>query len=422
VSDAERDLLEPPSDFVQEVRSALDHLYDQAYLLSCPLTNRLVVDLRLDHLSRVQQARRALLHCIEALHPQMDAGSDGTRAYSVLMYRCVDGLAMPAVAAKLALSERQVYREYAKGIEAVARLLWAKVLSRLGEQALPSIAGPDVPSDRLALAKAEAERLQAETSVELVSPTAVLRSVCALFAPRTQQTGIDIVLAAPDPCPQVVADRTLLRQALLSLLSHALDTVADSVQVRVSILDAEEIQITVSGTLREHSPSVPAQPRREVGLAVAHMLIKGQGGDLYIEVHDQLWQGRLLLPTARTVTILVVDDNSGIRALFQRFLAGHKVAAIGATSGPQAVQLASELHPHLIFLDLMMPHQDGWETLQELKRNPATHAIPVVVCSVLNERDLALGMGASDYLTKPVSQSALVEVLRRWLGRLHPLV
>ena len=71
-------------------------------------------------------------------------------------------------------------------------------------------------------------------------------------------------------------------------------------------------------------------------------------------------------------------------------------------------------------LDVMMPKTDGWELLQSLRSHPQTSTIPLVMCSVLREQPLALSLGATDYLIKPVSQPQLLEVLQRWLGKLHP--
>ncbi len=106
----------------------------------------------------------------------------------------------------------------------------------------------------------------------------------------------------------------------------------------------------------------------------------------------------------------------------QRYTAGHSLNVVGATSGMQALELANDLQPQLIILDLMLSNMDGWEILQRLRRAEATQTTPIVICSVLNEPDLAYSMGASDYVTKPISQTTLVDVLRRWLGTLHPAV
>jgi len=95
---------------------------------------------------------------------------------------------------------------------------------------------------------------------------------------------------------------------------------------------------------------------------------------------------------------------------------------VGATDGTKALRLAEELQPQMIVLDLMMPNQDGWEILRQINASPETRDIPVIICSVLDEREMALASGASDYLVKPVNQVDLLTVLRRWLGTLRPTV
>ncbi len=119
-------------------------------------------------------------------------------------------------------------------------------------------------------------------------------------------------------------------------------------------------------------------------------------------------------------TLLLVDDNEDLLALFRRYLAGHKINICSTHSSSDALELAIKTQPNLMVLDVMMPKTDGWELLQSLRSHPQTSTIPLMMCSVLREQPLALSLGATDYLIKPVSQPQLLEVLQRWLGKLHP--
>jgi CheY-like chemotaxis protein len=69
----------------------------------------------------------------------------------------------------------------------------------------------------------------------------------------------------------------------------------------------------------------------------------------------------------------------------------------------------------LVILDLLMPHKDGWEVLAELRTNPATADIPVVLCSIVDEQGMGLALGANDYLVKPVRADRLQAAIQRWL-------
>ncbi len=76
--------------------------------------------------------------------------------------------------------------------------------------------------------------------------------------------------------------------------------------------------------------------------------------------------------------------------------------------------MARALKPWLIILDVMLPTMDGWEALQNLKNHPDTHAIPVLVCSVLDTPDMALALGADGFLKKPPDQIEFLNTLARW--------
>ena len=413
----------PLPEFIQQVRSALAHLYDYAYLQNHPLALQLTVNQNLDAITRAQQVRRALLDAIEALKPQGQANAEATRAYAILTYHCVDGLTMPEITDKLALSRRQAYREYAKGVEAIASQLWDEIC-RQTDSSPPLYFAPNPAGDRLATAQIEVERLRDNGSQQALDPSEILENVSKLLGPRILQTGTRLTLGRPTHCPLIVADRTMLRQALLNVLSYALDTVDSQGEVRVSITDSKgAVEIMICGATDSlGSPLAAPVKRQGVGLAVARTLIEAQGGALEIEKVDGRWQAQIRLPLANTATILVVDDNEALATLYQRYLAGHQLMLVGTTTGAQALALAAELQPRLILLDLMLPQQDGWDILQALQNNPSTKPIPIIICSVLNEPELALALGASDYITKPVSQGTLLTVLRRWLGNLHPAV
>jgi CheY-like chemotaxis protein len=112
-------------------------------------------------------------------------------------------------------------------------------------------------------------------------------------------------------------------------------------------------------------------------------------------------------------TLLVIDDNEGIADLIKRFLAGSDVRVVPAMTGMEGVQLASEIEPDAILLDVMMPHMDGWEVLQILRSRPATSHIPVIICSVFNDSELARSLGASASISKPIKREDVIAALKK---------
>jgi len=275
--------------------------------------------------------------------------------------------------------------------------------------------------ERLEAAQAEVARLQqAGQAKESLSLDDVLEGVIDLLAPLAHQTGVQVRLASLNTRPSIVANRVMLRQALLNLLSHALHAARGDLVIALSYGKGEVlIDVAESPAAPQARPApTPAVRPDGVGLAVAQALIEAQGGRLEAREQEGAWRARVVLPASGSPTILVVDDNADLIALFQRYLGGHDVSVVGVADGEQTLPLAAELQPRLITLDVMMPHLDGWEILQRLKDAPETSHIPVIVCSVLHEPQLALAMGASDFITKPVRQTELLEVLQRWLGPL----
>jgi CheY-like chemotaxis protein len=414
------------AEFQQSVRTALLHLYDNAFLQNHPLTVAWAGSHRGDRLTHAQNLRRVLLDSIERLRPQSTAHGDAARAYAVLTYRCVDGLTIEEIEQKLGLSRRQTYREFTKGVEAVAE----QIRDLLHTQALPaSQAGagaattPAPQPSRRELAEEELARLSKETRSEALTLSSIVHGVCTLLTARLQRRRMIVQTEGLEQAPPVLADRTLLRQALLNLLSYALDVLPDGAALSMSVTEtpsAVHLHVRPKATGAAGAHDTP--PRREgVALTVAHTLLAAQNGRLLLDESPDRWSAEIILPTAQTPAVLIIDDNRNLIDLFQRYLAGHRVVVAGASSGDEALTLLQQLTPQVIVLDVMMPHQDGWEVLQKLRKAPELAATPIIVCSVLREHDLALSLGANDTLVKPVSQPALLDAMRRWLGILHPV-
>ncbi|HAB18214.1 MAG TPA: response regulator [Verrucomicrobiota bacterium] len=112
-------------------------------------------------------------------------------------------------------------------------------------------------------------------------------------------------------------------------------------------------------------------------------------------------------------TVLVIDDEPAARDLVQRTLvrAGFQVHV--ASSGPEGLDLAARIKPSAITLDVMMPGLDGWAVLTRLKADPQTVDIPVIMMTVVDDKNLGFALGAADYLIKPIEWNRLVAVLER---------
>jgi PAS domain S-box-containing protein len=133
------------------------------------------------------------------------------------------------------------------------------------------------------------------------------------------------------------------------------------------------------------APSVPAEPT-----------VQGPQGD------------------RRTGKILVIDDEQTVRDLMRRFLAREGFDVVTAHDGEEGLALARQLHPALITLDVLMPGLDGWSVLQALKADPELAEIPVVMLTIVDEKNKGYALGASEYVTKPIDRERLRALLARF--------
>jgi len=121
-------------------------------------------------------------------------------------------------------------------------------------------------------------------------------------------------------------------------------------------------------------------------------------------------------PGASTNLILIIDDDASIIELMQRNLGEEGFQTLAAQTGEEGLRLAKEALPSAIILDLVMPGVDGWAVLAALKTDPQTSRIPVVIASILDERERGVRMGADAYVTKPFSLARLSGILHQQLG------
>jgi len=121
-----------------------------------------------------------------------------------------------------------------------------------------------------------------------------------------------------------------------------------------------------------------------------------------------------------TATILVIDDNPGIVEVFVTMLKRGGYTTYSAGSGAEGLEILKDLTPDLILLDIMMEPMDGWETLENIKLNPATRDIPVMMLTAKQltpDEAEEYGMYIEDYIIKPITHTELYESIEHVLER-----
>ncbi|MDM8558112.1 response regulator, partial [Candidatus Parabeggiatoa sp. HSG14] len=112
--------------------------------------------------------------------------------------------------------------------------------------------------------------------------------------------------------------------------------------------------------------------------------------------------------------LLVIDDDETVRELLEIYLGKVGYQVVLASSGKEGLKLAKNLRPDAITLDVMMPGMDGWEVLSKLKADPELSHIPVIMLTMTEDKEIGYSLGAAEYLTKPISRTQLIKVLRKY--------
>jgi CheY-like chemotaxis protein len=122
-------------------------------------------------------------------------------------------------------------------------------------------------------------------------------------------------------------------------------------------------------------------------------------------------------PNSGQASVLLIDDDPFNEQLLKRYFAKEGWNLAFAENGQKGIELAKELHPKVICLDILMPGMDGWSVLSQLKSDPELADIPVVIWSMTSDKQLGYTLGAAEYLTKPVERDRLMKVMEKYISR-----
>jgi CheY-like chemotaxis protein len=115
-------------------------------------------------------------------------------------------------------------------------------------------------------------------------------------------------------------------------------------------------------------------------------------------------------------TVLIIDDDPTVSELMKRQLLKENYKVIVAPNGKEGIRLARDIRPDVITLDILMPEMDGWSVLRTLKADPKVSDIPVIMASILDEKNKGFSLGAADFLSKPVQKEYLMKSIRNLIG------
>ncbi len=330
----------------------------------------------------------------------------------------------------------------------------------------------DLINNILDLSKIEAGRM--DLYLETFSLVDMVRDVQVTIQPLIAKNHNHFEVLLEEGVGLMYADLTKVRQTLFNLLSNAAKfTESGTIHLKIERrLDTQSEQdwiiFTVSDTgigmtedqvnkvFREFTQADVSTTRKYggtgLGLTISRRFCQMMGGDIEVEsttgrgskftvylpavVHDpsrdrsatatQEMIAEVETPTGTAGLVLVVDDDPAVCELITRTLNREGFRVEVSYEGTQAVELARALKPDVITLDVLMPSMDGWAVLSALKADPELSDIPVVMMTIMDNRNMGFALGAADYLMKPIDRRRLVTLLQRFrhhepgMGDAHP--
>ena len=306
-------------------------------------------------------------------------------------------------------------------------------------------------NDVLDLSKIEAGKM--ELFLEDFDVRALVQDVESTIRPLVEKGQNVFEVNCPADIGTIHADLTRVRQVLFNLVSNAAKFTQhgrvglEVFPLRLSGQDWVEFAVADTGIgltpeqqrrlFQSFSQADPSTSRKYggtgLGLVISRRFAQMMGGDIQLQSEfgrgsvftvrlprvsgpPRLAPGHAAAPAepAFAPLVLVTDDDQATRELISRGLQKEGFRVLAASSGEEAIRLAREKRPDAISLDVLMPGMDGWTVLRALKGDPRTSSIPVVMVSMLDDRDIGYALGAADYLTKPFDREKLVLALRRF--------
>lgn len=316
-------------------------------------------------------------------------------------------------------------------------------------------------NDVLDLSKVEAHKL--ELYLETFDVATLCKDVVTTIKPLAEKNGNALEVHFTDGVGSMRADTTRVRQVLFNLLSNACKfTEKGTVSLNVvrkkgdgmdwvvfSVLDMgigmtpEQMQNLFQPFSQADSSTTRKYGGTGLGLAISKRFCEMMGGDVTVEsvpgkgstftvrLPAEVSAGRIE-PIPRAVvgeplsagagTVLVIDDDPVVHDLLTRLLTKEGLRVQSAMTGEDGLRFTRELHPDVITLDVLMPGMDGWAVLKALKADAILANIPVIMLTIVEDKNFGFSLGAVEYMTKPVDSAQLISLLKKYGRHVSPVL
>ncbi len=355
--------------------------------------------------------RGAILHGIESLKPPVATPKSAYASliYDLLWSRFQLRLTQEETAYQLNVSRRTVNRLQHSAADALTAVIWERsqpARDRAADVTLPadptSLQTSGQAPDWNAQLQRELNSLEAKAPSATADVSEVIDNVLEIAGPMLRKQGVAVKVMSIQPNLIVTVHPVLLHQILLSALLHLSLYVVEGEIALYARLEDGNAKIALTGDVAKDGLS---QASLAEDLPTSHK----------INVETVLEGARAFVwiaaPAVGKVTVLVVDDNEDMARFYRDCTIGTRYRIAHIAQGEHLPAAMDSLLPDVIVLDIMLPDIDGWRLLMRLHENPATRHIPVIICTVIREEELARSLGAASYLAKPVRPAQFIQAL-----------
>ena len=386
--------------FREELSELLRHLHDP----DCRPSDLMYGVLGCDPLSGVSGVQSEVIRAIEGLErsPTSSPTARSHRDSEVLRGRYLLRFTQEEAAERSNMSVRSMRRAQREATHMLARLLWEQHIARaasqeeLASQRHSGAEGESAPDWRQQV-RQELVSLQAGAPSSIADVGQAIAYAIELESRLIAGHGITLAVGRGPTDLTAAVHPAALRQVLIvaiAQLSRCVHSGPLTIEAGSEGLSPRRIRITLRGRADSRSPlpddGMIAEILAFVGGTIESVVERG---------HVTLC---ISIPSADEVVVLVVDDNPDMVHFYQRCTAGSCYHVVHADHGQRTIEAIVAARPDVIVLDIILPDADGWQLLAQLRQHPATKSVPVILCSIVREEELAQALGAAIYLPKPV--------------------
>lgn len=394
--------------FIKSLQNTLNHLADPKKLLASPMVDFFQLSSRPYKILALQNI---LIDAIKNLQPPPDSPptSKAWRQYESLYYRYIAGFSQREVAEQLNIGVRHLQREQNGGLELLADSLIRQFNIK------------ESPLDYQSFNSNSSIVIEEDTEFSWLkdysnnNPTVIQQELTNIFETVSiiaNDHNVQINMNNYENLPDIAIHPVVFNQIMLNLLTAGI-IIAKNGWISMAVFPAEDGICFEFQTGNFTNNPIDSLNKQTVKITMAQRLLSIYGGKLEVTETFSLLTCTVTIPIFDRQIILVIDDNPDTLQLFERYCSNTRYQFISCPDPSDVINLAIEQSPDIIIIDVMMPRIDGWQIMSRLRMHPMIGSTPIIICTILPLQELALSLGATAYIQKPVNRQEFLKMLEK---------